>query len=1031
MVPLPRVCSMSSTPHSLRLDALLPFGSSSAFDSSVPPSRTATESAPALPGVPQPIPDGATPSRPNVPLKVGRYRVLRFLGAGGMGEVYSAWDPHLERRVAVKWLNRPPKDREAAHPLLREAQAMARVSHPNVVAVYDVGEADGRVFIAMEYVSGSTLRRSLSGLSTEAIVAAYVDAGCGLAAVHEGGLVHRDFKPENVLRGKDGRVRVLDFGITVHASICGITSAGTLEYMAPEQFSSKTSDARSDQFSFCVALYEALEGKRPFTGASAPTIIASVCKDPPRPFNRVSAPHVRAAIERGLSKAPDDRFPSMRALVEALQTPDLAPPEPKHWLWLGGVGLVMGGVVLAATRSAGPCDPSNAPSTETWTSQRAEAVREAFAKTRLPFARRSADDVIGSLDAYASSWSGEWAAVCEATRNAVGTERMLDRSRVCLERGRSHLASLVAELVQPEPMTVERAGRAAAALPDVARCRNVAALDELAPLPPRESDRADVARAMSAVDEATTLIELGRPQDADELLRTAASVVDHVSHGPLHAELARARGRAARVDHDLHRARTWLEEAYYAAYAAQDRGLEADVAVRLATLIGRDLDEPTHGRAWLRHAEAAVAVVGTPRRERVELALASAILDDAHGQTTRGLETVERALSTMQPDEDQRDRLLRSRGSMLRRAGRFGEALSVQQERLRHASQRLGPEHPEAVRLLVEIAAIHYGTRALDDARTLLDEAMELHLRAGGERSLDLANARQLLAAIEVEHGNFEEATRLIRRVVSVRRRRLGEAHDGTLGALNTLGALYTMRGEPERAIEIHTRALKLHEETDGADSLGAAEMLINLANALDEVDRLDEAIVSLERACEVFATRRGGEHPQTAMCRHNLGNQLARAGRPSEALVELDAALHVWSETFDAGDPRSCSTSRVRASTLLALERVEEAGAAADFSWTCDLRQPRPSSVALMADAELQIEAHLRRDDASAAWAHLETMQAHATPEQALELQLMRVRIHARSGHVPDAARTLDAMTPQSDDERARISQTRDALGL
>src|SRR5215470_6274154 len=200
--------------------------------------------------------------------RFGRYEVLRHAGAGGMGDVYAAYDPELERNVALKLL-RPGTAGARAAELKREAQALARLAHANVVAVHDVGTSDGQVYVAMELVEGPTLRAWLAEKPRTAveILAVFDAAGQGLSAAHGAGLVHRDFKPENVLLGADGRARVTDFGLAVAAGAAG-ELAGSVPYMAPEQLQGEAVDARADQFAFAVALYEALYGERPFAGST-------------------------------------------------------------------------------------------------------------------------------------------------------------------------------------------------------------------------------------------------------------------------------------------------------------------------------------------------------------------------------------------------------------------------------------------------------------------------------------------------------------------------------------------------------------------------------------------------------------------------------------------------------------------------------------------------------------------------------------------------------------------------------------------
>src|SRR5215472_3277190 len=279
--------------------------------------------------------------------QLGRYALLGRIGVGGMGEVYS----EHERKVALKLLH--PDSAEADTSLgpmrlLREAQAMARLSHPNVVAIYDVGTFEDHVFIAMEYVAGRTLRHWLKEADRDwrQIVENFVEAGRGLGAAHAASVLHRDFKPENVLVGNDGRCRVLDFGLAranerdpdatqIDVSSLTVSKAkklalelsrsgamvGTPAYMSPEQLLGQSLDARADQFSFCVSLYEALYGERPFAGENLGVLMGEVIAGKvkrPRGSKKVP-PALRKVLLRGLRPKPGQRYPSMDALLSELQ----------------------------------------------------------------------------------------------------------------------------------------------------------------------------------------------------------------------------------------------------------------------------------------------------------------------------------------------------------------------------------------------------------------------------------------------------------------------------------------------------------------------------------------------------------------------------------------------------------------------------------------------------------------------------------------------------------------------------------------
>jgi serine/threonine protein kinase len=289
---------------------------------------------------------------PLIGTSLGRYVLLECVGAGGMGTVFLALDPELERNVALKLL--PPATRGSAlrERQLREAKAMAMVAHPNVATVYDIGVHDERIFIAMEFIDGWSLKRWLreprlrEPTAWREVLDVFIQAARGLAAAHERGLVHRDFKPGNVMVGRDGRARVVDFGLAswrhrsfdrhsfdrVESERSCETTAGTPAYMAPEQRLGKETDARSDQFSFCLALWEGLYGERPFMASDPAALVEDVLLEHWRPVPSDSeVPEiVHQVIERGLASDPSQRFASMRDLIDALQRSTGDPPASRR-----------------------------------------------------------------------------------------------------------------------------------------------------------------------------------------------------------------------------------------------------------------------------------------------------------------------------------------------------------------------------------------------------------------------------------------------------------------------------------------------------------------------------------------------------------------------------------------------------------------------------------------------------------------------------------------------------------------------------
>ena len=309
-----------------------------------------------LPADPQP--------HPSAPTWLGRFLVIERIGAGGMGQVYAAYDPELDRKVALKLLHGhvDAGDRHAAERLHQEAQAMARLSHPNVVTVHEIGGHAGSIFIAMELVAGVDLGRWLAAQPRpwRAVLDMFRAAGEGLAAAHDAGLVHRDFKPANVLVGDDGRARVADFGLVhtgrspeadpaAEATTRVGAVMGTPAYMAPEQLRGAATDARTDVFAFCLALWEALLGSRPFAAESLDLRLQAIERglpdDPPRLPLRER--WLRPLLRRGLAADPGARWPGMRPLLAALaHDPERARARRRRGALFTAVSLALGAALL-------------------------------------------------------------------------------------------------------------------------------------------------------------------------------------------------------------------------------------------------------------------------------------------------------------------------------------------------------------------------------------------------------------------------------------------------------------------------------------------------------------------------------------------------------------------------------------------------------------------------------------------------------------------------------------------------------------
>jgi tetratricopeptide (TPR) repeat protein/predicted Ser/Thr protein kinase len=569
--------------------------------------------------------------------RLGRYELVSQVGVGGMGVVFEARDPELDRTVAVKVFSGKGESSEEGHARLRrEGQIMARLTHPNVLRVYDVGVAQGFVFVAMEFVAGGTLRDWLKRKqrSPEEILAIFTQAGRGLAAAHDAGLVHRDFKPSNVLVGDDGRVLVMDFGLARPADgTADVTASspstpptspmitragqrvGTPAFMAPEQHDDAPIDARADQFSFCVALWRALYETAPYAGLTVEMILAAARRGElaePAPTAAARVPsRVRPVLERGLRASPAERFASMRELLDAL-----APRPSRGRAWIGAAGgvLALAAAVIAwatlgrgASVASDPCAAAVDRFAGVWDDEAAAAVKQAFVATGQPFAEKVFAEVARQLDGRRRAFATMRRESCEATLvRREQSDTMMDLRTACLDRQQQEVSSLVTALRRADAEAFRRAPSAAATAGDPAHCADTAALARRVPLPADPARRAAIAAVERDIAAARAAIAAGRGRaaiDETERVIAAARAVDHAptlayalyAAAILHAEIE-----------DAARAEALFREALLAGDAGGDDNLRFECEARLVSLVGYQLERRDDAN---RHAEQAAALL--------------------------------------------------------------------------------------------------------------------------------------------------------------------------------------------------------------------------------------------------------------------------------------------------------------------------------------------------------------------------------------------------------------------------------------
>jgi len=863
---------------------------------------------------PAPLPPPSLPRG----AQLGHYLVLERLGVGGMGEVYAAFDPRLDRRVALKLLRPPARGgaearARARERLLGEARAMARLSHPHVAQVFDVGDLDGRVFLAMELVEGSTLAAWLrEGPHPRAeVLRLFSQVGRGLSAAHAAGIIHRDFKPDNVVLGPDGRARVVDFGVARIGDVAPLpecapraevplaspawagtgdgddtdTVQGTPGFMAPEQYvPGGPVDARADQFAFAASLYLALCGRPAFQGRTPADLYRAVrlgAVAPPPPEARLPR-WLHRALLRALRPEPERRFASMDALLEALE-----PGPLSRWPLL--LAAAAGGALVVAVapglprrweaRYARVCgNEAQAELAGAWSPARAEAMERTFLATGVPHAREALDFTRSTLEAYGRAWTSQRIAVCMAGQTGGADGAVVALQDECLRGRRQELAALVDVLTRADGRVVEASRTAVAGLPALATCMDAESLRGSAPAP-AGGKRSEPERA--ALVKARALAAAGRPQEGlAELLPFAPEPGTPLATA-LDAETAYVTGYLLVDNGREAEGRTLLKRAAWAALAAHDDVLALDVASYLALLLGIDLRETHEARDWFELGRALLA-----RRPGADAQAAALFRAGGRIHFTEGRfeeaeswhrEALARAVrahgeGSLQAAERRADLAYTLAGQ-----GRFKEAVAERQLAVAVLERTFGASHPRVGYVLRGLAfALHRQGRA-EEALTHARRALELIEAAHSPRHGVVGAARNTVAEALVELGRAAEARAMAEHAVAATREAEGSEHPGVAIPLTTLGLAQLLEGHAAEAARTLREALRLcgslpeghPNRADVLDAMGEVQRALGQGR---------EAVTTLEAALRIReATVRLG--PELATTRFHLARALHAVG--------------------------------------------------------------------------------------------------------------------------------------------------------
>jgi tetratricopeptide (TPR) repeat protein len=799
----------------------------------------------------------------------GRYMLVERIGAGAMGTVYAAYDPELDRKVALK-LVREVDAPEASQRLAGEARLAARLQHPNIVVVHDVGALDAQVFVAMELVDGATLSAWLKdGPRTRTeILGVFLQAARGLAAAHAAGIVHRDFKPSNVLVGKDGRVRVADFGLARAVADVGPAGvAGSPAYMSPEQHRGEPADVRADQFAFCVALYEALYGARPFDGEEATQLRESVVAGRVReaPAGAAVPAWLRRVVLRGLSVAPERRFASMDELIVALEQ---TPRARRRRVWaLAGLVVIAGtatGIGVRRQRLMASCHAGAERLREPAGAAHRARVAAAFLATHAPFADAARSSVERVLTAYADEIAAIRESAC-VERDAFGDARIACAD----ERGRE-LAALVGELEHADRSVVMRAVDAVHGLGDPRRCREARwlAREESPPAGPL-GDRLAAAQALDHVG------HYAESRDAAE-----AVARDARANGDRRTEVA-AQLLTGQLDAHLRHSDAALQSLHATAWLAESAGRDGDAALawdELAYVLGFQLHRADEARQALALAHAKLLRIGDDP------------LLTAH--------------------------LAQTEGAVLEAEGRMREAEQALRKALAIKEQLYGPTHPLIGGTIVHLSNVVNAQDRLDESLQLDERVLAIREAAFGAEHPMLVSSLVNLGSTLTSAGRYDDARRRLERARDIGERSFGSDDAALINVHSNLGNVEALSNRPDAALAEYRRALAIAIARDGEGSADAADMHLAVGEMLSRKGNNQEALAEMRRALAVQERVLGAEHPRLSMTLRGIADCLRELGQVSEALPLAERALRI--HLAHEGDPSEGAAIRFSLAQVL-----------------------------------------------------------------------------------------------------------------
>ncbi|HEY4058920.1 MAG TPA: serine/threonine-protein kinase [Kofleriaceae bacterium] len=868
--------------------------------------------------------------------QIGRYTIKRVVGSGAMGIVLAAHDPELDRMVAIKLI------KVADDGPVREAQAMAKLSHPNVVQVYEVLHLEDRKAIVMELVDGEDLSGWQKDRPWRDIVDVYLQASRGLAAAHAAGIVHRDFKPSNVLVDKAGKARVSDFGLarsvpTGAPRLDATGIAGTPVYMAPEQHAGGVIDARTDQWGFACALYEGLYGHRPFSASEGPQLAAAVEKGTieDEPSGSPVPRRIRAAVRRSLSVDPAARFASMDELGAVL-----APPSRRIALGVTAA-LVIVGVVTSALllrRDDGAtCEGLDAPMESVWNDAARTSLRARLSAPEVGLPAASIDRTLQKLDAYAASWTTTRGQACIDGKRGVRSSIALDKRMKCLDRGLAQMSGVLDGVASGDNGALRAAGDAISQLGSPATCTEAT---EAAPHALTPALQADLDQGEAELARANALVSLGQFEKARAAANKAITAATQTASESLQARALLVIGES---EHRLHHGQE--------AYDTYERA--AQVAARAKEL--------------------AVVADALSRAFLVEI--------DVLGHVADGLKTrpfVELAIDSAGRPDDVRASWLHFLAIVLYDHERkLDEAAASERESLAIRQRTLPPDHFYIYDSLETLGNIEAARRNYDEAERLLKQVLASRIAARGPRDITVSSAYNNLALVALGRDDMTTAIDYLQAAITITTAE-GKRNEN---ALYNLGIAQMEVGRWTDATATFTRYASDVQQSSSDDTHPVCDAATFLGVVAILTGDIPTARTQLDRG--VDACRTSGSV--------RLATSLSYAARvavmqkdPKRARALIDEAMPLKSSNAPL---RTLAAAEVSLSETTCAVARPTLTAAYDNAVKEEFHVVVSQAVITLATCELEL------GDKAAAQAHLDTELAWLTKNKADEVALAPVR--------------------------------------